>query len=99
MLTLDNRNFNGWSYRRRVIEALESEELSPDPGGKEISMVKEELDYTTRMIRTSMSNFSAWHRRSKLIPRLLDETNASDMERRRMLDDGLPPLLLQITTI
>jgi geranylgeranyl transferase type-2 subunit alpha len=99
MLTLDNRNFHGWSYRRRVIEALESEELSPDPGGKRISMVKEEFDYTTRMIRTSMSNFSAWHRRSKLIPRLLDETSASDMERRKMLDDGLLPLRLQITTI
>ena len=92
MLTLDNRNFHGWGYRRRVVEALESEELSPGPAGKGISMVKEEFDYTTRMIRTSMSNFSAWHRRSKLIPRLLGETNAPDAERKKMLDDGLLPL-------
>jgi len=89
MLTLDNRNFNGWGYRRRVVDALESEELSPGPEGKGTSMLKEEFDYTTRMIRTSMSNFSAWHRRSKLFLRLLDETSASDAERKSMLDNGL----------
>ncbi|MCJ1250658.1 Rab geranylgeranyltransferase [Trapelia coarctata] len=89
MLTLDNRNFHGWGYRQRVVEVLESEELSPGPDGKGTSMVKEEFDYTTRMIRTSMSNFSAWHRRSKLIPRLLDEANSSDVERETMLNDEL----------
>ena len=91
MLTLDNRNFHGWSYRRKVVEALESEELSLGPDGRGTSMVEEEFDYTTRMINTNMSNFSAWHRRSKLIPRLLDERNAGGVERKKMLDDGLLP--------
>jgi geranylgeranyl transferase type-2 subunit alpha len=87
MLTLDNRNFHGWSYRRTVVDALQSKELSLN--GPQITLVEEEFDYTTRMIRTSMSNFSAWHRRSKLIPILLEERKAGSDERRKMLDDGL----------
>lgn len=86
MLTLDNRNFHGWGYRRIVVAALESKELNESGSAK--SMVKSEFDYTTRMIRTSMSNFSAWHNRSKLIPRMLDELGASDAERKKMLDHG-----------
>ena len=86
MLTLDNRNFHGWGYRRTVVAALECKALSLDGVG--MSMAKAEFDYTTRMIGTSMSNFSAWHNRSKLIPRLLDELGASDEDRRKMLNDG-----------
>lgn len=83
MLTRDNRNFHGWGYRRRVISELESSKL----GGK--SMVESEFEYTTKMIKASLSNFSAWHTRSKLIPRLLDERNANHEERRQFLDDGI----------
>lgn len=82
MLTRDSRNFHGWGYRRRVISELESSKLK----GK--SMVESEFEYTTKMIKASLSNFSAWHSRSKLIPRLLDERNANDKERRQFLDDG-----------
>ena len=91
MLALDNRNFHGWGYRRRVVAALESEELNID--GLSKSMAKEEFDYTTRMIGASMSNFSAWHNRSKLIPRMLDETGAIDADRRKVLNEGMavPP--------
>jgi len=87
MLSLDNRNFHGWGYRRIVVAALERPEIHDNGAG--VSMVKDEFDYTTRMIRTSMSNFSAWHNRSRLIPRLLDELGASDDNRRRMLDEEL----------
>jgi geranylgeranyl transferase type-2 subunit alpha len=82
MLTRDNRNFHGWGYRRTIIDNLESKALD----GK--SMALEELDYTTKMIRTNLSNFSAWHNRTKLIARILDEKNASDEERKQMLDEG-----------
>ncbi|MCJ1283491.1 Rab geranylgeranyltransferase [Xylographa opegraphella] len=87
MLSLDSRNFHGWGYRRIVIAALERPELCDKSAGP--SMVKSEFDYTTRMIRTSMSNFSAWHNRSVLIIRRLDELAACDDERRQMLDEEL----------
>jgi geranylgeranyl transferase type-2 subunit alpha len=82
MLTRDNRNFHGWGYRRTIIDNLESEALD----GK--SMALDELDYTTKMIRTNLSNFSAWHNRTKLIARILNEKNATDEERKQMLDEG-----------
>lgn len=87
MLTRDSRNFHGWSYRRRVISELESSKLLG------FSMVEPEFEYTTKMITSSLSNFSAWHNRSKLIPRLLDERNANDDERRQFLDDGKPSFI------
>ena len=86
MLSRDSRNFHGWGYRRTVVAALESKELNSNPEGQ--SMVQAEFDYTTRMIKTNMSNFSAWHTRSKLIPRLLDEKGAGEEERRQFLDSG-----------
>ena len=86
MLARDSRNFHGWGYRRTVIAELESNRLNPDIDST--SLVKEEFEYTTKMIKTNMSNFSAWHNRSKLIPRLLDESKADDQERKRMLDEG-----------
>lgn len=84
MLGLDSRNFHGWRYRRIVVEALEKMMDEEEGGGK--SMVKEEFEYTTQMIRRNLSNFSAWHYRSKLIPHLLNEQNASATERRDFLD-------------
>ncbi|KAG9232487.1 geranylgeranyl transferas-like protein type II alpha subunit [Amylocarpus encephaloides] len=83
MLVKDSRNFHGWGYRRKVVSELESEKLH----GR--SMVEPEFEYTTKMIhgQNGLSNFSAWHRRSKLIPRLLEERNADDATRRHFLKD------------
>ncbi|EEH08191.1 prenyltransferase alpha subunit repeat protein [Histoplasma capsulatum G186AR] len=96
LLSLDSRNFHGWGYRRQVVSALE--ELASKDDEKEAhsedawtpaSMAKAELDYTTKMIGTNLSNFSAWHNRTQLILRLLDEQSASDEERKKMLDSEL----------
>lgn len=86
MLNLDSRNFHGWGYRRSVIGALESDAFQVE--GLSTSMTKQEFDYTTKMISSNLSNFSAWHNRSKLIPKLLNETNADHRARRKFLDDG-----------
>ena len=86
MLSLDNRNFHGWGYRRMLIQALESRELTL--GGEAGSMVEVEFKYTTKMIESNLSNFSAWHNRSKLIPRVLDEQRDDDNDRLKMLDQG-----------
>lgn len=86
MLSLDSRNFHGWGYRRTVVQALESTELSAQEPIS--SMAEQEFEYTTQMINSNLSNFSAWHTRSKLIPRLLDERGADNEARRRFLDEG-----------
>lgn len=84
MLNTDSRNFHGWGYRAFVIEALE--DLADDG---EPSMTQAQIDYTTKMIKTNLSNFSAWHYRTKAIQKLLNEKNASDEERREVLEQGI----------
>lgn len=54
-----------------------------------LSISESEYAYTTKMVNTNLSNFSAWHYRSKLIPRLLDERSASPQTRRQMFEDEL----------
>ncbi|KAK4186053.1 geranylgeranyl transferase type-2 subunit alpha [Podospora australis] len=83
MLSKDPRNFHAWGYRRHVVETLESKALNGT------SLVEQEFAYTTRMIESKLSNFSAWHSRSKLIPRLLDERGADENARRGFLDQEL----------
>ena len=86
MLSLDSRNFHGWGYRRTVVRALESPKISSS--GCTDSLVEQEFEYTTKMINTNLSNFSAWHNRSKLIPRLLDERQTDKKARQKFLDEG-----------
>ena len=87
MLSLDSRNFHGWGYRRIIVQALESKKL--DFQTKSETMTEPEFQYSTKMIESNLSNFSAWHYRSKLIPRLLDERQADSQTRLKMLDSGM----------
>lgn len=87
MLSLDSRNFHGWGYRRSIVKALESNELGFQT--KRETMTEPEFQYTTKMIESNLSNFSAWHHRSKLLPRLLDERQADSEARLKMLDSGM----------
>lgn len=84
MLVRDTRNFHGWGYRRKVVSQLESAALHGS------SMAEGEFEYTTKMITSpkGLSNFSAFHRRSKIIPKLLDERGADDQARRIFLEEG-----------
>lgn len=92
MLNLDNRNFHGWGYRRVVVAALErNNKTTGDPSQ---SRVEQEFQYTTRMIESNLSNFSAWHYRSKLIPRLLCEQGADGSVRQKILDSGKLPAII-----
>lgn len=86
MLGRDSRNFHGWGYRRIVITELRKfvEEEEGAMGNRQLT--ESEFEYTTKMISTNLSNFSAWHNRSKLIPLLLNERDASAEERRQMFD-------------
>lgn len=94
MLNRDSRNFHGWGYRREVVAALEGlrgDVLEVTPGGLEHTMTQGELNYTTKMVGANLSNFSAWHSRSQLILKLLNERAASDEERRKTFEDGMFP--------
>ncbi|KAK7920103.1 protein prenylyltransferase [Apiospora marii] len=88
MLTKDRRNFHAWSYRRFIVSALESGAKN-DGGNTAKSMTESEFAYTYSMIKVDLSNFSAWHNRSKLAPRLLDERGADDAARKEFLDQEL----------
>ncbi|CAG8973697.1 hypothetical protein HYALB_00006968 [Hymenoscyphus albidus] len=94
MLVRDSRNFHGWRYRRIVVDELESQHLQGT------SMVEVEFEYTTKVIRgqDGLSNFSAWHRRSKLIPKLLNERGTDDAGRRQFLDDEFDTIITAMYT-
>lgn len=89
MLTRDSRNFHGWSYRRIVIAALRKATAVEDRSG--LNLTEQEMAYTTTMIEKpkGLSNFSAWHQRSKLMPQLLDERHADQSARRKAFDEEL----------
>ncbi|CUS09800.1 unnamed protein product [Tuber aestivum] len=98
MLRRDVRNFHGWMYRRFVISNIESPRQKNVPGDEvenpssmDTSLVEQEFAYTTKMVQGvgGMSNYSAWHNRSKLIPRLLSERKCGKQERMDFLEDGL----------
>jgi geranylgeranyl transferase type-2 subunit alpha len=88
MLVRDERNFHGWDYRRRIVSQIENLQGPEHP-----SLVESEFEYTTKMIRKALQNFSALHYRSKLIPRLLEERKASSAQRRAMFDQELNMML------
>lgn len=75
MLELDKRNFHGWQYRRFVVENLELEKLKNNNDKAMEGLLRlnlDEFDYTTAKILIDFLNFSAWHNRTKLIPKIYD---------------------------
>ncbi|KAJ4368871.1 Rab geranylgeranyltransferase [Neocucurbitaria cava] len=101
MLHADSRNFHAWSYRRFVLSQLERltpAEAESATGDTSRSLAESEFEYTTRMIKTNLSNFSAWHNRSQLIPQLLHERNANPKVRRSFLDSELSLICEAINT-
>jgi geranylgeranyl transferase type-2 subunit alpha len=92
MLHADSRNFHAWGYRRFVVSQLERLS-SPAPStatkASSESLAEAEFEYTTKMIKSNLSNFSAWHNRSQLIPCILKERNSDAKARRDLLASEL----------
>lgn len=76
---------HGWEYRRYVVASIEQ--------AKGISLTKKEFEYTT-LKTNNISNFSAWHNRATLIPKLLPPPTADEFnkERQSLLQSGNPLL-------
>ncbi|KAH8708646.1 hypothetical protein GQ44DRAFT_458202 [Phaeosphaeriaceae sp. PMI808] len=88
LLHADSRNFHAWSYRRLVVSQIDR--LTPiATNDKFTSLAEPEFDYTTKLIKSNLSNFSAWHNRSQLIPLILNERNADAKTRRTFLHTEL----------
>lgn len=98
MLHVDNRNFHAWSYRRFVVQQLKRLDSAATQTTSKKSLTESEFDYTTKMIKSNLSNFSAWHNRSKLIPLLLDERGADPTARRAFLASELDLICEAINT-
>jgi geranylgeranyl transferase type-2 subunit alpha len=102
MLSYDSRNFHGWSYRRETVSSIEhlSALENSDKNDTELagSLTESEFAYTTKMIKTNLSNFSAWHNRLQLIPTLLRERNADTLARRKFLDDEFEFIITALYT-
>ena len=79
-LSLDERNFHCWDYRRFVVKHWKiPEDLDP-----KVSKVDLELEYSMERINVNFSNYSAWHYRSKLLP-MLGNDKISEEKRREEL--------------
>ncbi|BEI83252.1 hypothetical protein CcaverHIS002_0311200 [Cutaneotrichosporon cavernicola] len=63
LLDADARNFHAWTYRRYINESL-PESFTPK------RTPADELKYTTKKIESNFSNFSAWHSRTKTLPKI-----------------------------
>lgn len=99
MLHADNRNFHAWGYRRFVVSQLERlNQISAATKSTPKSLAQSEFDYTTKMIKSNLSNFSAWHNRSQLIPQILRQRDAEPDARRALLDSELSLICEAINT-
>jgi geranylgeranyl transferase type-2 subunit alpha len=97
MLGADSRNFHAWGYRRLVTAQIERLAIRADETAPS-KLTEAEFKYTTSMVQANLSNFSAWHHRSKIMPRLLKERDAGTEARRALLDSELELICEAINT-
>ncbi|EGW34992.1 alpha subunit of geranylgeranyl transferase type 2 [Spathaspora passalidarum NRRL Y-27907] len=107
LLELDQRNFHGWQYRRFIVENIEKESVAKDPSHEKVILLKiklDEFDYTTTKVQSDFSNFSAWHNRGNLIPKIYKlvheiEVPAEFKERVKLFDNPYDILIHELDMI
>jgi geranylgeranyl transferase type-2 subunit alpha len=73
LLSLDERNFHCWGYRRFAAAQL----LQVLPAEETTRAEKAEFAFTTKKIEDNFSNYSAWHQRSALLAQTNTEAHLS----------------------
>jgi len=70
---MDERNFHCWNYRLWVVGIYLAKIEQMSEGREEYTaFLKNECDMAEKMIKKNFSNFSAWHYRSKLMPKIYE---------------------------
>lgn len=75
LLSSDARNFHGWAHRMRVRAIRHQIE------GGQANDDQKELDFVHSKINDDFANYSAWHHRSVLLPRIEAKKRAKDQDR------------------
>lgn len=65
MLSKDGRNFHGWAHRMRVRSIKDSQNTSAEE-----ATLRKELEFVEDKINEDFANYSAWHHRSALLPKI-----------------------------
>lgn len=82
---------HSWNYRRWLItQILALDPSIPHPKLSKLPTAASELAFTREKISENFSNFSAWHYRTKLLPKLWSETGWGEEspERAETVDQG-----------
>lgn len=82
-LAMDERNFHCWNYRLWVVENYikEIRKRVPDKESAhkiEIELIRGECSMAKGIIEKNFSNYSAWHYRGKLMPRIYEVAKTAD---------------------
>lgn len=73
---MDERNFHCWNYRLWVVETFLKEHGVRGTGdvfeSRQKPLLEEECKMALALIQKNFSNYSAWHYRAKLMPKMKD---------------------------
>ena len=80
---MDERNFHCWNYRFWVVDIYlkqmktrgiekEEEQILKE---YELPLIKRECEMAFGLINKNFSNFSAWHYRAKLLPKIYNDND------------------------